>query len=226
MEDKKKKGSKPWYVHLAIFGGVAVLMYVAFWYFVTSPMRAETKALEEDIARLRQKNEAARIASQRINEVRAAYTAKMEEYDELKALLPEQREITNVLSDLQDRARTSSLVVRRFSPQDDTQQDFFSGKPVQVEVTSNFTNLRQFFEQMAKLQRIVSITDFRINQTPKQNAKKTIDAQFLLTAYYATPETLNQNPPKPQGQTPGAPGQTTPGGAPVNPTAPVTSVGK
>lgn len=220
MEEKKKKASKPWYIHLAIFGGAAVLMYLAFWYFVTSPMRKETKETEEKVASLRQRNEVARIASQRINEVRAAYSAKMEEYDELKALLPEQREITNVLRDLQDRARTSSLVVRRFSPQEDIQKDFFSGKPVQVEVTSNFTNLRQFFEQMARLQRIVSITDFRINQTPKQNAVKTIDSQFLLTAYYATPETLNQSPPKTQQ------GQAPTNGAPGNPPRPVTAVGK
>jgi type IV pilus assembly protein PilO len=215
MKDEKRKRSMPWYAHLAICSGVAIVMYLAFWYFVTSPMRAETKQLEEQIAQLRQKNEAARIASQRINEVRAAYTAKMEEYDELKALLPEQREITNVLGDLQNRARTSNLVVRRFSPQDDFQKDFFSGKPVQVEVTSNFANLREFYEQMAKLQRIVSITDFKINQMPKQNAQKTIDAQFLLTAYYATPETLNQNPPQ-KGQAP-APGQTpAPGQLPTN----------
>lgn len=221
MEEKKKKASKPWYIHLAIFGGAAVLMYVAFWYFVTSPMRAETKQTEEKVAGLRQRNEVAKIASQRINEVRAAYSAKMEEYDELKALLPEQREITNVLRDLQDRARTSSLVVRRFSPQEDIQKDFFNGKPVQVEVTSNFTNLRQFFEQMARLQRIVSITDFRINQTPRQNAVKTIDSQFLLTAYYATPETLNQStPPKPQQ------GQAPTNGAPGNPPPPVTAVGR
>lgn len=222
MKDEKRKRSMPWYVHLAICSGVAVVMYLAFWYFVTSPMRAETKQLEEQIAHLRQKNEAARIASQRINEVRAAYTAKMEEYDELKALLPEQREITNVLGDLQNRARSSNLVVRRFSPQEDFQKDFFSGKPVQVEVTSNFTNLREFYEQMARLQRIVSITDFKINQVPKQSSQKTIDAQFLLTAYYASPETLSQNPPqKPQtatapGQAP-APGQPpVPGQAPMN----------
>lgn len=226
MEDKKKKASKPWYVHLAIFGGVAVLMYVAFWYFVTSPMRAETKQTEEKVASLRQKNEVARIASQRINEVRAAYSAKMEEYDELKALLPEQREITNVLRDLQDRANSSSLIVRRFSPQEDIQKDFFSGKPVQIEVTSNFTNLRQFFEQMARLQRIVSITDFRINQTPRQNSNKTIDSQFLLTAYYATPETLKQNQPKPAGQTPNTTGQTAPNGAPGTPPPPATVVSR
>jgi type IV pilus assembly protein PilO len=205
MKDKNQKASMPWYLQLAICSVVAVLLYLVFWNFVTKPMKAETTQLNEQIAQLRQKNEAARIASQRINEVRAAYAAKMEEYDELKALLPEQREITNVLHDVQDRARSSNLVVRRFSPQDDFQKDFFSGKPVQIEVTSNFANLRDFYDQMARLQRIVSITDFKINQVPKQTASKTIDSQFTLIAYYATPENLKQGAPKP-GQ-PGAPQQ-------------------
>jgi hypothetical protein len=55
--------------------------------------------------------------------------------------------------------------------------------------------LREFYEQLAKLQRIVSITDFKINQTPEQTANKTIDAQFLLTAYYVSAERLQQQPP-------------------------------
>jgi len=214
MKEEKKKQPMAWYVQLAICSVIALVIYGAFWYFVTSPTRAETKQIEDQVSQLRQKNEKARIASQRINEVRAAYAAKMEEYDELKALLPEQREITNVLRDLQDRARSSNLVVRRFTPQDDFQKDFFSGKPVQIEVTSNFSNLRDFFEQMGRLQRIVSITDFKINQLPKQNNVKTIDSQFLLTAYYSTPEVLKQNPPKPQtpaqGQAPLPPGQKAP----------------
>lgn len=63
-------------------------------------------------------------------------------------------------------------------------------KPVEVEVDSNFNNLRAFFDKMAKLPRIVSISDFKINQLDKQTAEKTLHAQFLLTAYYADPEAL------------------------------------
>ena len=64
-------------------------------------------------------------------------------------------------------------------------------KPVEVEVDSNFNNLRSFFESMAKLPRIVSITDFKLNQLEKQTDDKTLHAQFLLTAYYAAPTDLN-----------------------------------
>ncbi|HEX2640895.1 MAG TPA: type 4a pilus biogenesis protein PilO, partial [Pyrinomonadaceae bacterium] len=141
--------------------------------------------------------------TQRINEFRALYASKSQEYEELKVLLPEQREITNVLQGLQDNAKDSRLIVMRFSPRDDAQQESISAKPVEVEVDSNFNNLRAFYDRMAKLPRIVSITDFKVNQLEKQTAEKTIHAQFLLTAYYADPNALN----KPAAPKPGAPGQ-------------------
>jgi type IV pilus assembly protein PilO len=201
----KKLQSLAWYFQLAIFGGVALLIFGLFWNFVTSSMRTETAEIEDQVAVLKQQNEAARIASQRINEFRADYQRKQEEYEELKALLPEQREITNVLQNLQDRARSTRLTLRRFSPKDDFSKDFYSGKPVEVEVTSSFANLRQFYEELAKMQRIVSITDFNIKQTPVQSANRTIDAQFLLTAYYVSAEKLQvQKPAAPQQPAPGS----------------------
>ena len=198
----KKLQSLAWYYQLAIFGGVALLIFAGFWRFVTSGMRNETKDLEEQVTILKQQNEVARIASQRINEFRADYSRKQEEYEELKALLPEQREITNVLQNLQDRARSTNLTLRRFSPKDDFQKEFYSGKPVEVEVTSTFASLRQFYEELAKMQRIVSVTDFNLKQTPLQSSNKTIDAQFLLTAYYVSAEKLQGKPTTPQ-QSPG-----------------------
>jgi type IV pilus assembly protein PilO len=190
----------PWFYQLAIFIGLALTVYGGFWYFVSSGTRAETKAINDQVAALQQQNAQAQIASQRLNEFRAAYKARQEEYDELKALLPEQRELTSVLQGVQDRARNSRLSLRRFAPRDDVQQDFYSGKPVEVEVTSTFANLREFFDQMARYQRIVSITDFGINQLKEQNSGKTIDARFLMTAYYVSAEDLQKSATPPNSQ--------------------------
>ena len=82
-------------------------------------------------------------------------------------------------------------------------------KPVEIEVDSNFTNLRDFFEKMAKLQRIVSITDFKLMTLTSQTDTRTLHAQFLLTAYYAAPEDLVKPAPQPTkpGQKPAPAGQ-------------------
>jgi type IV pilus assembly protein PilO len=197
---------QPWYLRLTIMGVVAVLAYAGFWYFITSGTRAEAKEINDKVEALLRQNEGARIASQRLNEFKVAYQNKQQEYDELKALLPEQRELTSVLQGVQDRARGSQLSLRRFSPKEDIQQDFYSGKPIQVEITSTFQNLRSFFDQMARYQRIVSITDFKINRVSEAeiNNFKTVDAQFIMTAYYVSAEKLQQSAPAAPAQPPAA----------------------
>ena len=205
-----------WHLQLVILVSVAAFVYLGVWYFVTSDTRAKTAQLVTQVDELRTKNEAARIATQRINEFRTQYAAKTQEYDELKVLLPEQREITNVLQGMQDSAKDSRLIVMRFSPRDDAQQDMIMSKPVEVEVDSNFNNLRAFFDKIAKLPRIVSVTDFKLNQLEKQSPEKTLHAQFLLTAYYAGPENLA---PKPAPGQPGAPAPGQPGAPAPGPTA-------
>jgi type IV pilus assembly protein PilO len=216
----EKFKSLAWYIQLTVLVVIAgAIWYFGVYWFFTSETRAETQILSDQVAQLTAKNNAAKIATQRIGEFRTIYAAKEEEYAELKVLLPEEREITNVLQGLQDTARESRLVVNLFKPQDETQQGTLMAKQVLVEVDSNFNNLRVFFDRMAKLQRIVSISDFNIKQLEKQSANRTLNAQFTLTAYYAAPDDLvvpvvdpNAKPGAPGA--PGAPG--TPGAVPQN----------
>ena len=199
----------PWYLRLVVFLAIGGVMYAGFWYFVTKGTREETKTMEDEIAQLRPRNAQAQIVQQNLNNFKAAYKAREEEYAELKALLPEQRELTNVLQGIQDRAKSNGLVLTRFNPKEDLQQDNYSGKKIEVVVVSGLAGLRAFFEQLAHYQRIVSITNFELKQLEKQSSNKTVDARFDLTAYYVSSERLQsqaQAPvPAPAGGTVPAP---------------------
>ena len=185
----------PWYLRLVAFLAIGGVMYAGFWYFVTSSTRKATKEMEDEIAQLRPRNAQAAIVQQNLNNFKAAYKAREEEYAELKALLPEQRELTMVLQGIQDRAKNNGLVLVRFNPKEDLQQDNYSGKKIEVNVISSFSGLRAFFEQLAHYQRIVSVTNFELKQFDKQTTTKTVDAKFDLTAYYVSSEKLQAQPP-------------------------------
>jgi type IV pilus assembly protein PilO len=199
---------KPWYVQLAIFGGIALAVYGGFWYAVTRSTRAETREVEEKVESLLRANAGAVVASQRLNEFKANYERARADYEDLKLLLPEQRELTMVLQNVQDRAK-GRLTLTKFAPQEEVQQDFYTGKPVQIEVTGNYNNLGQFFAQMASYQRIVSITDFRVTKLKddtnpgESKANQTVSAAFIVTAYYVSPEKLQA--PEPGGRDKGKP---------------------
>jgi type IV pilus assembly protein PilO len=215
-----------WYWQLLICVGISSVMYLGVYYFYTSGVWAEVQVTKDQVAALQAKNETAKITTQRINEFRSLYASKQSEYDELKVLLPEEQEITNVLQGLQDTAKESQLVMSTFSPKDAVQQDFVMAKSVQIEVYSNFNNLRAFFDKMAKLQRVVSITDFSLKQIDKQTPNRTLQAQFTLTAFYASPENLTPAPlapipgqPAPVAGQPAAAVPPAPNGQPAPPVA-------
>jgi Tfp pilus assembly protein PilO len=210
----------PWYLRLVVFLVAGGVMYAGFWYFVTSGTRAATKALDDEIAQLRPRNAQAAIVQQNLNNFKAAYKAREEEYAELQALLPEQRELTMVLQGIQDRARSNGLVLTRFNPKEDVQQDNYSGKKIEVNVVSGFAGLRSFFEQLARYQRIVSVTNFELKQLEKQSLTKTVDARFDLTAYYVSSERLQSQAPAPNAAKPAA------GGAAPAPAAPAPQPAK
>ena len=209
----------PWYLRLVAFLAIGGVLYAGFWYFVTSGTRKQTQDMETEIAKLRAKNAQAAIVQQNLNNFKAAYKPREEEFAELKALLPEQRELTMVLQGIQDRARTNGLVLTRFNPKEDLQQDNYSGKKIEVNVTSGFTGLRAFFEQLAHYQRIVSITNFELRQLEQQSLTKTVNARFDLTAYYVSSERLQSPAPAPNAK-PAA------GGTVPAPAAPATQPAK
>src|SRR5712671_8186931 len=198
--------SLPWYARFSIFAAMALIVYAGFWYFVTRGTRKETRNLVDQIKVLQRANTEAQIASQRLIEFKASYRSKQEQLEELKALLPEQRELTKVLEGIQDRARATSISLRKFAPKDDVQQDFYSGKRIDVAVQSSFSGLRKFFDQMAHYQRIVSITNFEIKQLDNQAPSKTVEARFDLTAYYVSAEQLQQKAAQPAANAPAKPG--------------------
>lgn len=207
----------PWYLRLVAFVAVAGVLYAGFWYFVTRGTRAETKTMNDEIAQLLPRNAQAQIASQRLSEFRAVYKAREEEYAELKALLPEQRELTMVLQGIQDRARNNGLVLARFNPKEDLQQDNYSGKKIEVSVVSSFSGLRAFFDQLAHYQRIVSVTNFELKQLEKQSPNKTVDARFDLTAYYVSAERLQSQQAAQAGPNKAGSGGPAPAQAPAAP---------
>lgn len=192
-----KLPSFPWYLRLLAFLAIGGVMYAGFWYFVTSGTRNATKEMQAEIADLKPRNAQSAIVQQNLNNFKALYKAREEEYAELKALLPEQKELTMVLQGIQDRAKNSGLVLMRFNPKEDTQQDNYSGKKIDVNVISGFGSLRTFFDQLAHYQRIVSITNFELKQMEKQSLTKTVEARFDLTAYYVSSERLQSQAPAP-----------------------------
>ncbi len=129
----------------------------------------------------------------------------------LKQVLPEQRDVGDMLRRIQTLAAGSSLNVRYFKPQPVANKELHAEWPMQLEFDGNYHDLGSFFDKVAKVPRIINISGINIKA---KDAKAAVETNTTVTAQVtATTFVLLDKPAGTPGQ-PGAPGAPGAAGAP------------
>jgi Tfp pilus assembly protein PilO len=191
---------------LTVAGGV----WYGFHYFVLSATAAETEQLTAKRDQLRSQNQQTAVVQSRITEFKSRFAQLKVEYEQSKQLLPEAVELSRVLENVQTLAK-NKLLVMTFMPQDEEQKDFYRIQPVKVDVYGTYPQLQGFFQQMAELQRVVNITEAEIKGADAQRVNRSIEAHFIVSAFYAEAQDINNLKPLPPPKAAGAPGTNPPG---------------
>lgn len=197
-----------WYIQMLVLLVLAGLLYFAADYLLYSDKRAETAKIKEQVEGLKAKNQQASIIQQNLKAAEATLAEKREEIDRLRDLLPDAVEISRIYDNLKDLLRTQRLELKRFSPQKAQSLEFYTAQPILIEVTGSYDALGQYFSELGFYKRILSVSEVDIKQAEDgaQQAGRSINSSFVVTAYYISPENLEKltakKPPVPP--TPGS----------------------
>lgn len=202
-----------WYYQMGVLMLLAALLIWGGDLLLYSEKRAETVKLHEQIQQLRTKNEQGSIIRQNLAATEQTLKEKREEMDRLRDLLPDSVEISRVYDNIKDFLREQRLELKRFIHLKSAPADFYTAQPIQVEITGSYDNLGQFFSRLGFYSRIVSVTDVEVKSAEDnaQEVGRSINAQFVVTAYYISPENLEKLTMKKPAPPPLTPGQAPPG---------------
>jgi type IV pilus assembly protein PilO len=202
-----------WYYQMGVLMLLAALLIWGGDLLLYSEKRAQTVKLHEQIQQLRHKNEQGTIIRQNLAATEQTLKEKREEMDRLRDLLPDSVEISRVYDNIKDFLREQRLELKRFIHQKAAPADFYTAQPIQVEITGSYDNLGQFFSRLGFYSRIVSVTDVEVKSAEDnaQEVGRSINAQFVVTAYYISPENLEKLTMKKPAPPPLTPGQAPPG---------------
>ena len=202
-----------WYYQMGVLMLLAAMLIWGGDLLLYSEKRAQTVKLHEQIQQLRHKNEQGSIIRQNLAATELTLKEKREEMDRLRDLLPDSVEISRVYDNIKDFLREQRLELKRFMHQKTAPADFYTAQPIQVEITGSYDNLGQFFSRLGFYSRIVSVTDVEV-KSAEDNAQelgRSINAQFVVTAYYISPDNLEKLTMKKPAPPPLTPGQAPPG---------------
>jgi type IV pilus assembly protein PilO len=183
-----------WYYQMGVLLLLSGLLVWATDYLMYSDKRTQKDKIREQVAKLQASNAQGVIIRQNLAATEEALKERREEIDKLRDLLPDQVEISKVYDNIKDFLREQRLELRKFAHLKTMPGDFYTAQPIQIDVTGSYDNLGQFFSRLGFYQRIVSVTDVdvRVAEDSAQEAGRSINGSFVVTAYYIAPENLEK----------------------------------
>ncbi len=170
--------------------GIAVLLIIlpiAVFYFVVfqpnqdkiSGLERRSATLAEDIRKLQQKE---RNKPQLVAEV-----AKIEEeFDRAAQMLPKEQEIPSLLKDISALGQNAGLDFLSFVPKPENPRDYYNEIPVDITIRGPYHSVGYFFDQISKLDRIVSVSNIKMGSPQKVTGEMLLDSNCQLMTYRFT----------------------------------------
>lgn len=168
---------------VAILAGIQLVLCGAYYYtfFQPSWMALDGKSAELEKLMIQKKEQQA-IAD---NLPKFKAEAEKLEADLRRVLnqLPNKAEIPNLLRSVSDVGVASGLEFVRFKPGKEAPREFYAAVPVELEIIGGYHQIATFFDRVAKLPRIVTISDIDIKEKSNEGGKLLLNAKCTATTY-------------------------------------------
>jgi len=166
-----------------IYGGGIVLIVLLYVFLFHFPRSAERKTKQDRILSLTEE----RIKLQELLKDRDKAKAEILQiegrFNGVKAQLPEQKEIPELLRQVSNLGRDSGLDVTLFRQKEEILLDLYAEVPVEMAVRGGYHQIALFFDKVRHLDRIVNVSDLSLKNPQPAEGQMYVEASFFATTY-------------------------------------------
>jgi type IV pilus assembly protein PilO len=173
----------PWYAQVGAFVLLAGAGCGAFYYYYEMPARAEMKGREQQLTSLRADIKKGLDTARKLPEFRSQVGELEGRLENLRAVLPEEKDAADLLRRLQTVAAQSNLEIHSFRPNPIVTKQLHAEWPITLELFGTYHNLATFFDRVAKFTRIINITGVDIKGRERPAPNLTITATCTATTF-------------------------------------------
>jgi type IV pilus assembly protein PilO len=166
-----------------IICGLAVVLLAGIGYYLHSMNAERLETLGLEVEGLRQSVQKHQAVATRLDDLKARLAALDEALKVAITLLPETREIPELLTQISQLGLKAGLEFRLFKPEPEKPADFYAEVPVSLAIIGPFHDLARFFDHLSKLSRIVNVTDIKISLAKGSGDAQTLTTNCLLTTF-------------------------------------------
>ena len=173
----------PWYGQVGAFLLLAIGGIGAFVYYYEWPQEAEFESRRVQLEGLHKDITMGMTTAKKLPEFRSQVGELEARLNNLKAVLPEDKDAADLLRRMQTVAAQSNLTIKSFKPAPTVTKQLHAEWPINLELTGTYHNLALFFDRVSKFTRIVNISALDVKANPKPDPNSTIDATCVATTF-------------------------------------------
>ena len=173
----------PWYGQVGAFVLLAVSGMGAFIYYYEMPTREEFDGRRIQLAGLKKDISMGVTTARKLPEFKSQVADLQGRLDNLKAVLPDEKDAADLLRRMQTVALQSNLVIKSFTPAPTVTKELHAEWPIKLELDGTYHNLAIFFDRVGKFTRIVNISGLAIKGKDKPEPNSTISATCVATTF-------------------------------------------
>ena len=152
---------------------VVLVVAVGFGYYMMFhiPQQETLESLQGQISGLRAERDKNAKIAEHLDEYKAEVARLQEDLERAKALLPNDREIDDLLKSVANLGKKVGLQFLLFRPLPDVQRDFYAEVPVEISISGGYHEVALFFAKVGQLKRIVNIQNVTMSSPVEKNGK-------------------------------------------------------
>jgi len=158
-----------------IFGGF-------YWFWLSDAFKEEAKKKAQREA-LQKEIRALEVTANKLQEFQREVQLLEAKLDTLKRILPPERETPDLMRRVTALAAQSFLTVKKFTPANPVQKEFYQEIPINMDLSGTYHNLGLFLDRVSRLSRLVNVKNMKVKVAQKQSANATIDAASVVLTY-------------------------------------------
>ena len=173
----------PTSLKIGVMGGLVLALTVGNYFMLIDPIETEISSLKAQAVVLEKTLAEKQEIAQNLNERRKELDDLDQKLVSALTELPEQRDLDELLAQLNDIGKKSGLEISTVVPGPETPAAFFSKIPIKMTVSGNYHEVALFLQEIAGLRRIVNVNNIHMGAGVVKNDKVVLQSDFLATTF-------------------------------------------
>jgi type IV pilus assembly protein PilO len=171
----------PWYGQLGVFAALGIGLLGAFWQFYASSAQQAIDVQRAELQRVQVEIDKGLATAKRLPEFRKEIAVLEGQDRRLRAALPEEQDVADLLRRVQGMATQSNLTIKGFEPQAVGRREIHAEWPIGLKLEGTYHDLGAFLERVSKFPRIINVGEIKI--TARTGGGATVSAECTATTF-------------------------------------------